>query len=125
MTRLLFVAFALFALPVSAQERLMFEVDLATLNVGRIQAIQPIELDGRPGSEFLVLTAGSSPFVPHWHVIYPGRCNAGTVVITPYRGDTITDVNGDGIQEIAKFDVENQTVTFIAFPTCPIPPNDR
>lgn len=100
------------------------QVDLRQLGLGPIFGVIAVELDGAPGAEYLVKT-GANPFSLAWVVIYPqeGGCKAGPVTLALAQaggvGDTIADTNGDGVQEIVRFDVQTQKVTWLAFPACP------
>lgn len=113
-------------------------IDLSMLGLGPIAAIRPVELDGRPGSEYLVRTSPDfSPAWPappcrshgctdpadragEWHTIYPRGClDAGVIVLR--EADQIVDHNGDGIQDVLRFDATTQRATLIPFPACAPP----
>jgi hypothetical protein len=120
MIRLLLAGvFMLVAASVSAQTPVaVFPLQL--LEKGRVTGLVPIELDGLPGSEYLVRFDADGLFSNLWHVYYPqqGMCDAGTVTYWPWWDQMPFDFNGDGIQELARFDVETQTLTFLKFPRC-------
>lgn len=114
---LLVGAFVLVSSVASAQD-VIVRADLQSLGLGAIWSVRPVELNGRPGAEWLV-KAFLDAFTTTWTVICPSSSQpiAGRVSYNETY-ETIQDFDGDGRQEIASFDHDTQTIEFRAFPSC-------
>lgn len=108
------LVFVLWSVPVWAQTPL-WEVTLPTLGLGRIYAVVPVELDNKPGAEYLVKT---DLFAATWMIVLPnsprGFCLAGTVSAI-FDAMQIRDLDADGRDDYLVFNYWAQTVRAYRF----------
>ena len=96
----------------------MLDVPFAALGIaGPVAHAIPIEADGKPGAEWLLI---ANPFSLERRILYPvsprGVCLSASFTVN--MDDAFTDVDGDGKAERVRFDWQQQRVMVWPLPTC-------